>query len=83
VKALPVYTKDTDTEANYEMSFNQFQAYMYLKNSDKTKYGSLLKGLETQQSLKNSQYPKTLVEATNVLSNHRFDYASGEKNTKP
>jgi hypothetical protein len=26
-----------------------------------------------QQSLKNNQYPKTVIEATNMLSNHKFD----------
>jgi hypothetical protein len=33
----------------------------------------LLTGLQTQQSLKNNQYPLTVTEANNVLSNHRFD----------
>jgi hypothetical protein len=56
-----------------EKAFNQLLAYTYLDNCDKTKYGTLLTGLQTQQSLKNNQYPLTLTEANNVLSNHRFD----------
>ena len=43
-----------------EKAFQQLLAYTYLENSDKTKYGSLLAGLQTQQSLKNNQYPKTI-----------------------
>jgi hypothetical protein len=65
---------DEDTiETCYEKTFNQFLAYTYLENSDKTKYGSLLTGLQTQQSLKNNQYPQSVTEANNVLSNHKFD----------
>ncbi len=56
-------------------AFSQFMAFLYLDNSDKQKYGSLLTGLQTQQSLKNDQYPKSVTEANNVLSNHRFDNA--------
>ena len=62
-----------------EKAFQQLLAYTYLENSDKNKYGSLLTGLQTQQSLKNNQYPKLITEATNVLSNHRFDSTSGKK----
>jgi len=32
-----------------------------------------LNGLNTQQSLGNNQYPKTVAEANNVLSNHKLD----------
>jgi hypothetical protein len=44
-----------------------------MDNADKTKYGTLLSHLSEQHSLKNTQYPKTVVDANNVLSNHRFD----------
>jgi hypothetical protein len=54
-------------------AFQLFMAFLYLDNSDNQKYGSLLSGLQTQQSLGNNQYPKTITEAKNVLSNHRFD----------
>ena len=56
-----------------ETAYQQLLAYTYLDNCDKTKYGTLLTGLQTQQSLKNNQYPKTITEANNVLSNHHFD----------
>ena len=42
-------------------------------NSDQTKYGSLIKILTTQQSLKHNQYPKTLTEASEVLTEHPWD----------
>ena len=60
--------------------FEQFLAYLYLDNSDQTKYGSILAGLITQQLLKNDQYPKTITKANNVLSNHKFDQVKSYKN---
>ena len=56
-----------------EEAFDQLMAFIYLENSDNSKYGSLLTGLRTQQSLGNNQYPLTFTDATNVLTNHRFD----------
>ena len=66
-----------------EKAFSQFLAYTYLDNADKAKYGTLLTGLHTQTSLKNNQYPKTITEANNVLSNHRFDNAGKQQHHKP
>jgi hypothetical protein len=57
-----------------EKTFECFLAYLYLENADRAKYGSLLMGLNTQQSLGNDQYPKTVTEANNVLSNHWLDF---------
>jgi hypothetical protein len=37
------------------------------------KYRSILSGLNTQQLFGNNQYPKSIAEANNVLSNHCFD----------
>jgi hypothetical protein len=53
-----------------DKAFNQLLVYAYLENSDETKYGSLLTGLQTQQSLKNNQYLSTLTEATGVSSSY-------------
>ena len=44
-----------------------------MENADQDKYGSILTGLNTQKTLKNDQYPKTVTDANNVLSCHRFD----------
>jgi hypothetical protein len=46
---------------------------MYLSNADKAKYGLILKGLSTQQSLSNDQYPRTITNVNNVLSNRPFN----------
>ena len=54
--------------------FEKLAAYAYLENSNQTKYGSILTGLNTQQSLGNEQYPRTVAGANSVLSNHRFDF---------
>jgi hypothetical protein len=57
-------------------------AYAYLDNADQSKYGSILTGLNTQQTLGNEQYPKTITYANSMLSNHRLDNAtSGNKIT--
>ena len=42
-------------------------------NSDQEKYGSVIKGLHSQKTLNNDQYPKNMIEGNNVLSTHRFD----------
>ena len=54
-------------------AYHQLMGYMYMENADKAKYGTSLNGLQTQMSLGNNQYPKTLQEANNVLSNHKAD----------
>ena len=49
--------------------------HVYLENSDQAKYGSILKGSNSQKSLKNYQFPKTMADGKNVLSTHCFDNA--------
>jgi hypothetical protein len=66
-----------------EQAFSQFMAYLYLDNADKAKYGSIMTGLNTQQSLGNDQYPKTITESNNVLSNHRFFVTNKSVYKKP
>jgi hypothetical protein len=56
-----------------ENTFEHFLPYIYLKNSDKAKHGSLMNNLKQQQSLKHDQYPKTISDASNVLNSHKFD----------
>jgi hypothetical protein len=71
-----------EAEKFQEMAFNQFMAYTYLDNADKAKYGTLLTGLNTQTSLKNNQYPKTVTEAANILSKHHWHNAGKTNNNK-
>jgi len=75
VNSMPGVNKNIsqDYQKSQEIAFEQFMAYTYLENSDQNKYGTLIYNLKQQQSLQNDQYPKTLIDATNVLSNHKFD----------
>jgi hypothetical protein len=59
-----------------EKAFQMLSAFIYLDNSDGTKYGSLITSLQTQQSLGNNQYLTTITEANNVFSSHWFDNPS-------
>ena len=48
-------------------------AFVQLRNSDQAKYQSLMKGLISQYSMENDQYPKTITTAIDILANHRHD----------
>jgi hypothetical protein len=54
-------------------------AFMYLENVDQDKYGSILNNLNSQKSLGNDQYLRTIVETNNVLRNYKFDINKGKK----
>ena len=60
-------------QKNQQEVADHLYAFIYLENADSNKYGSVLKGLSEQQALGNNQYLKKTTEASNVLSNHRFD----------
>ncbi len=77
MSADPAKLKEAQGKAQKE-----FLAHMYLHNADHTKYGTLLTLLGTQYSLGNDQYPKTLTEATAVLSTHEFDPTYKANNNK-
>ena len=57
-----------------------FMSYVYLDNVDKSKYGTVLAGLQAQFSLNNDQYPKNILDAVQVIESHPFD--EGYKNKK-
>ena len=68
--------KDGDAEKKEQLkkgAFEQFNAYLYIRNADQAKYGSLTSGWRSQFSMGNDQYPRNLSSATDILSNHRFD----------
>ena len=52
---------------------SKFYMYVYLDNSDNSKYKSILKNLNHQNFFGNNQYPKNITEANNILNNHKFD----------
>jgi hypothetical protein len=75
VRTMPKYDQN-NAEASTECIENaseQLFTFVYLENADQDKYGSLLKGLNSQKSLGHDQYPRMVTKANNVLSNHRFD----------
>ena len=75
------YADVTDKAGYQKKAWGRFVAYVYLDNSDQAKYGSVLKGLSNQFSLKNNQFPTSIMQASNVLSNHPHDN-SGQKKQK-
>jgi hypothetical protein len=62
-------------------AFKQWCSYVFLKNSDQNKYGSLKRNLQSQYALGNDQYPATVSKVTDVLTNHSWDeaYAAATK----
>ena len=83
IESMPGYDKDNQ-EPFIRKAYEEYLAYTFLVNSDSTKYGSLIKNLAQQQSLKNSQYPKSLTAASEVLLEHQWDakYYETRKNRK-
>ena len=77
IETMPGYIKgDIDNEKTCQVAADeQLTTYLYLINADQEKYGSVLKGLNSQKALNNDQFPKIMVDGHNVLSNHRFDNA--------
>lgn len=53
--------------------FEAWMAYLIIRGSDQNKYGSLANNFTTQYSLGNNQYPRTLENVSDVLSNHPLD----------
>lgn len=72
-------TTDSDLKVMHAKASQQFFLYLYLDNSDKN---SLVKGLNSQKLLGNDQYPRTMAETNNILSNRRFD-SSDKRNISP
>ena len=74
-----VKVEDKNSKECKARAYKRFTTYLYLENEDQIKYGSLLSRLATQYSLGQDQYPQTVEEATNVLSNHKFDQTYYDK----
>eukprot|EP00980_Cylindrotheca_fusiformis_P016550 scaffold4962_cov112-Cylindrotheca_fusiformis.AAC.4 len=61
--AVTVKKKNLKDEA-----FDAFTTGIFLKNSDRKRFGQLVNGFATQYALGNDQYPKTLIAAVDVMS---------------
>ena len=76
IKAAIDNAKTDDTRASYGKDLkdlehrinDEFLGFLFMENLDRSKYGTLLSGLETQHSLGHDQYPKTLVDAHTVFT---------------
>ena len=54
----------------FNMNKNAFEAWptmVFMRGSDKRKYGELIHDLSIHYAIKNDQYPKTLQEAVDVM----------------
>ena len=74
---------ESEIEGYTKKASEQLFAFLYLENASQDKYGSILRSLNSQKSLGNYQYPRTITEANNVLSNHNFDTTRLQKHQKP
>jgi hypothetical protein len=76
-------TTTQDTTKQQEMidgSYSRWTAYVLMRNSDQSIYRSLVNRLTSQFSMGNNQYPKNVVKACDILSNHRLDARKTKKN---
>jgi hypothetical protein len=55
---------------------------MLMKNSDQGKYGLQMTSLTTQFSMGTNQYPKDVMAAVDILTNHRFDKKEPKNNNQ-
>jgi hypothetical protein len=62
--------------------YARWTAYMLMKNRDQGKYGSLMTSLTTQFSMGTNQYPKDVMAAVDILTNHRFDKKEPKNNNQ-
>ena len=67
IKTLPRYSS-TETDQDiinswYTTAWDYTIAYLFIDILDRLKYGSLVKGLYSQNSLRNDQYPSTEVKS--------------------
>jgi hypothetical protein len=54
-------------------AFDEAIAVLLMEVADQNKYGTLMRGYISQYSMKNDQYPETVRDAVDVLSNHKID----------
>jgi hypothetical protein len=77
------YRNETDQAKKVELKAEAFEwwcAYILIRNSDMSKYGSALALLASQFSLNNDQYPRTMTMASDFLNAHRWDKQPSSRN---
>ena len=53
-----------------------------MRGADYSKYGSMMRNLVAQYSMKTDQYPKSRTDAVDVMSKHPFDQTYYERTKK-
>ena len=70
------YQDENDALKQQDMkdgAFDKWMAYLLIRNSDQSKYGSLVNGLVSQFSMENNQYPKTITNACLLYTSDAAD----------
>ena len=73
------------TESEYRKKiksedFDKWMAYLLIANLYQSIYGGLGNGMASQYSMKNYQYPKYLISASEMIKNHWHNGFWNEKN---
>ena len=72
-----------EDKARYKTeSFDYLDGLLLIRGCNRKKYGSLVKGLESQYALGQDQYPKTLKAGIDILSRTNFDDTYNKYNKK-
>jgi hypothetical protein len=85
VKNTKQYVDETNTDKQDKMQkglYARWTAYMLMKNSNQGKYELLMMSLTIQFSLGTNQYPKDVISAVDILTNHRFDKKEPKNNNQ-
>ena len=83
VQLTDEYKSENDADEQQRMlnkSFGRWMSYILLRNSDKKKYESIIDGMTSQFSMKNDQFPKSVTDTVDIMSNHKYD---NKKATRP
>ena len=70
------YRDQTDKAAKQKLkdgAFSKWMAFLMIRGSDQDKYGSLSTMFRTRYSLGEDKYSKTVTDASDVLSQHKWD----------
>jgi len=59
----------------------RMMAYVFIKNADQARYGSLFRYLNEQKALGNDQFPKTVMAAVQAISNRPLDNRNKKKDS--
>lgn len=68
--------RNADTSKKTQLSeqgFERFSAFLFMKNADPRKFGSLQGTMQTQFSSNNNQHPHALTVAMDALTKHPWD----------